>query len=502
MMEPKRARLGFYRKVKTGCLTCKARKVKCDEAKPHCQRCTTTGRKCNGYQSSAAAGTQKRAITILSSHPSGLFQSDAERRSFSFFQTRAGKLLGGHFNQSFWSRQVMQAAIHYPAIRHLVIALGSAYENLETGNPSKRSEFAFEQCNISIKLLAAPSNDESQTPEQIASVLTASVLFIYLASVQGYIAEAVQHVQSAMKLLKNYDQQQLASPPTSKFPIPLSQLRGLLLSIYGQLRIMIDSVDDNTEKNDMLVSNLQPATLFLSIDEAHSHVEQLLFNTQAFMQHTFYHPPITLKQQESAVARHRHLCQVLHSSRDALDLFESKYWVSDTATQQGIATLKLYHLIVSIRLRLNIFAPQDRENSYDAEDLDRSFREMLALCEVLASSESETARPGCTSGLGYIMPLHMIAARCRDPIVRKKALNLLLASKTTEGLWNGRVSGIIALETINIEEEGKVGRVREVKVEFRGERGAVVKYVTMKDWEEGRAERGRTRGVRERCVEW
>ncbi|KAL6247516.1 hypothetical protein RBB50_005862 [Rhinocladiella similis] len=37
------------RKVKTGCRTCKVRKVKCDESRPACRRCLQTGRVCDGY---------------------------------------------------------------------------------------------------------------------------------------------------------------------------------------------------------------------------------------------------------------------------------------------------------------------------------------------------------------------------------------------------------------------------------------------------------------------
>lgn len=38
-----------HNKVRTGCLTCKIRRKKCDETKPACTRCTSTGRKCDGY---------------------------------------------------------------------------------------------------------------------------------------------------------------------------------------------------------------------------------------------------------------------------------------------------------------------------------------------------------------------------------------------------------------------------------------------------------------------
>ena len=40
-------------KVKTGCTTCKIRRVKCDEARPNCVRCTSTGRRCDGYGTQA-----------------------------------------------------------------------------------------------------------------------------------------------------------------------------------------------------------------------------------------------------------------------------------------------------------------------------------------------------------------------------------------------------------------------------------------------------------------
>jgi arginine metabolism regulation protein II len=36
-------------KTFTGCWTCRARKIKCDEAKPSCQQCYNKGRKCEGY---------------------------------------------------------------------------------------------------------------------------------------------------------------------------------------------------------------------------------------------------------------------------------------------------------------------------------------------------------------------------------------------------------------------------------------------------------------------
>jgi len=37
-------------KVRSGCKTCRVRRVKCDETKPHCLRCARADRQCEGYE--------------------------------------------------------------------------------------------------------------------------------------------------------------------------------------------------------------------------------------------------------------------------------------------------------------------------------------------------------------------------------------------------------------------------------------------------------------------
>ncbi|KAH3001521.1 hypothetical protein KXV73_001875, partial [Aspergillus fumigatus] len=46
-----------------GCLTCKVRRVKCDEEKPTCCRCRSTGRKCDGY-ASPSSGTPRQSSEL------------------------------------------------------------------------------------------------------------------------------------------------------------------------------------------------------------------------------------------------------------------------------------------------------------------------------------------------------------------------------------------------------------------------------------------------------
>ncbi|RYC55874.1 hypothetical protein CHU98_g10327, partial [Xylaria longipes] len=57
-----------HAKARTGCVTCKRRKVKCDEAKPNCARCIKAGHRCAGYEDCSAV-RPSHARSSSSKHP-------------------------------------------------------------------------------------------------------------------------------------------------------------------------------------------------------------------------------------------------------------------------------------------------------------------------------------------------------------------------------------------------------------------------------------------------
>lgn len=485
-------------------MTCKARKIKCDQAKPHCHRCTSTGRKCDGYRLPSPSTPSLRPPPTQTQ---ALFASKAERRSFHYFQTQACHSLGGYFHSSFWGREVLQAAIHHPPIRHLVIALGAAYEVFHDGPTSNHHEdvggmeLALQQCNSSIARLAALTTKSPGSPqpvETVCCVLTASILFVYLASVRGHLAEAIGHVRSGMKVLHDFDQSIQHGPSSPSYPVPVSQLRALLLSLYGQLRVMVDDVALEST-HDILVTQLKPAALYISVPEAHRHVETLFYNTQAFVQDAAIHPPSSPERLEAIVARHRDLCAVLESSRDALDVLSNSHELSGPSHQdKGLMVLRLHHLVIAIRLRIDVLRPDQRESAFD--ELEANFEEMLGYCEQLVEADDGNTppKPSCSSGLGYVMPLHTIAARCRTPRIRKRAVYLLSAHSHREGLWDGVLAGQIAAQAQEIEEDAvdvPENRVREVKIKFQGDKAALLQFVTVGDWKRGH------QGT-QRVIEW
>src|SRR6266536_6710913 len=112
-------------------LNIRIRRVKCDETKPRCNRCTSTGRKCDGYKPFAPNKTKKSKDVIkcpseLASSSVTLYNPSVDikgsmyqRMSFHYFQSRNIAQLPGNFEPYFWDHLVLQFSHQDPTIRHV-----------------------------------------------------------------------------------------------------------------------------------------------------------------------------------------------------------------------------------------------------------------------------------------------------------------------------------------------------------------------------------------------
>ncbi|KAI1408707.1 hypothetical protein F5Y13DRAFT_172140 [Hypoxylon sp. FL1857] len=185
-------------KVRTGCLTCKVRKVKCDEEKPNCQRCVSTGRKCDGYAPPTSSSG-------LSWHrPRHLFSNvdDAsERRALQFFCQAAGPSLSGPMDPYFWTHLVMQFSTFEPAVRHSVVAISSLYEQMHSDPRSVQlladNRLAICHYNSAIQELKSKENEPL--------VLLVCILFICVEFLLGNREAAIQHCKHGVLILENVE---------------------------------------------------------------------------------------------------------------------------------------------------------------------------------------------------------------------------------------------------------------------------------------------------------
>ena len=105
----KKGRLGG-RKSRSGCLTCKIRRVKCDETRPQCSRCLSAGRYCGGYtETHPKSKTSGSLIGSQLSQTLGLQEQD--RRTFDFFLSWTAPRLGGSLDKAGTEAEVSQFGI-------------------------------------------------------------------------------------------------------------------------------------------------------------------------------------------------------------------------------------------------------------------------------------------------------------------------------------------------------------------------------------------------------
>ncbi|KAK1854601.1 hypothetical protein CCHR01_02765 [Colletotrichum chrysophilum] len=147
-------------KVRSGCITCKIRRVKCDEGKPTCTRCAKADIKCDGYVKDAAE--QKRAAErdaviraaqrnkVLLPRPAadsssasvtpgavlvranpGVVQIDtADVSYYDLFRHQLVRDLAGSTHSDFWSRIVMAESARDPCVKESVLAIGAIAQTL------------------------------------------------------------------------------------------------------------------------------------------------------------------------------------------------------------------------------------------------------------------------------------------------------------------------------------------------------------------------------------
>lgn len=195
--------------------------MRCDEEKPSCQRCLSTGRTCDGYSPPPSLET---TLTNRERQPSCTAdlklvlprQSTDELRSYRYFLEVTAPSLAGVFDVDFWLQEMPRVCHADPAIWHAVVSLGAVYEvygasydkpAVGMAKAPRTNVFALQQFNQSIRCLT-----ESGSPRHADRwrALIVSTLFTCICTLQGLYEQAKIHLQAACNLLRELQAQETA----------------------------------------------------------------------------------------------------------------------------------------------------------------------------------------------------------------------------------------------------------------------------------------------------
>ncbi|RAK75281.1 Zn(II)2Cys6 transcription factor [Aspergillus fijiensis CBS 313.89] len=219
LLSYKRRRSGGTRS-RTGCRTCRARRVKCDETPGHCYNCTSTGRTCEGYDPSPLPrpnNAQRQRVTspqlpLTVTTKIRCITTADERRCFAFFQRRTIPDILGAFDSPLWHQLVLQMAQLDPAVCHATMALAAAHQECQiTGmglRPQKQQSpwnlFASDQAARAFALLRQRNPQDPLLPQV---VLLCCILFVMLDLVWREFDAAFLHLQGGLRILNELHRQ-------------------------------------------------------------------------------------------------------------------------------------------------------------------------------------------------------------------------------------------------------------------------------------------------------
>lgn len=462
--------------------------MKCDEGRPVCHRCTSTGRICDGYGIWGGGETyhsQKQRLCETSSKdnrlkcktssprvaPSILPTGADEGEVFEWFRLRTVTKIPGTFISGFWRTLVLQASVSDSAVLHAALALSDMHKtgivkvDGDTGKSSARG-FILQHYGQAIRQLQPHLTTKCPNPSSFRIALITCVLFICLDYLRGHFATARIHLRNGLKVLKEMKEARNtpirgSDDSSDSWIIDAFSRLHLQAELFHQTDTDLYLNSDNTP-NELVVLG------FCTLHEAWKGLDRLILailDLTAQARQQTVHTSSLIKQQQS-------IENGLANWWLAYDRYTSTLPITKTIDERkGYLIVRTYHTMATIMVATCL--PPYNEMVYDA--CIAKFGLLITQLSGLWSTSwvgFSHERGLCYVGgpldishslidFGWIPPLYYVAIKCRDHRIRAHAIRFLELSQHREGIWDGGTMARVARRVMEIEEASSVDIVEE-----------------------------------------
>ncbi|TKA82888.1 hypothetical protein B0A55_01172 [Friedmanniomyces simplex] len=466
-------------KVRTGCVTCKIRRVKCDEVKPACDRCTSTGRKCDGYYIPPRKNTGKdhNAVIDLPTTPERCLEvirgTPNELRALEFFHARTAPNLSSYFDAGFWTRLVFQVSHVEPAIMHAMVTVGYLNQRQDIWTkplpmlqsvivdddhgtmsaplkPLNRYQaadhndtFALNHYGKAISLLAQRLQDPDAATEV---ALLACILFVCIEFLRGDVEPAFKHFKSGMSIALA----SISAPGSTKAVLTMERIKEGMLPFFNRLELLAMLFGQEATYEYPITINEAVPACFATMREARDSIVHLMNIGLRFIRRMkkgryerFVLP--------DDLARQAAIQRAIDDWKTALD----SLLLTDTVSPRDLdaaKVLRIHHIIMTIWLGTCCEIADCALDAY----IDK-FEAVVSLGEAIQRNagtfeQRQAYRPTFLFDMEVVSPLYFVGIKCRHPQIRRRAIALLRQSMRREGLWDSNMAAAIA-ERIAVLEE-------------------------------------------------
>ncbi|KAI0394299.1 hypothetical protein F5Y17DRAFT_428451 [Xylariaceae sp. FL0594] len=480
------------KKVKTGCLTCKARHVKCDEGWPACHRCVSTRRNCDGYGIWGGGGTvcrdagqaRSRIVPLRDSSnpnppkpdlPSHFNKMSKEQVSiFSWFKHSTYVRLPLPYTTSFWHTLVLQACAAEPPVLHAALALGSAHHKETFGAGADegpvtaldaQQRFMLQEYSQAIRGLQPHFSRQDKNSIHVALVTCA--LFTFLENLLGRYVAAKAHLHCGLRLLA-----QVHAPVGHSVDSPAvtEHHRGYtydcIVEVFMRLHVQSALLGQGLLSlySRLPVFPLDPIpTAFQSVRQAGNHLDRLLLGI--------------LHLAEQCAPNKNRICPTplpgrLLSCKQQIQV-ELGLWLSayNSTMLEVIPPVERFYMMLprAYHTMANILLSSCTWPACETA-FDSSNGEFLLLITQLVEiwtahlarsvwrlesrgpPQSPFDRSLSVGDKGWLPLLYFIAVKCRVHRIRHQAVRLLAKTLHKEGTWNATLVQAVARKIVRLEE--------------------------------------------------
>ncbi|KAI0813746.1 hypothetical protein GGR55DRAFT_544172 [Xylaria sp. FL0064] len=337
---------------------------------------------------------------------------------FEYFRVICAKELSLSLGTDLWESFVLPAALTEPCIMHGVLALSALRRDMIPKRLSRglisltgRSAFySLRRYNQAIQELNASLGASNRSREL---ALVGSLIFVLVETYQGRDSVAQMHLQSALAILQNIESS------TAGASAILKDLARLFDSLTSPCRPNSRSLLSVIHHMPTPVQVSHGVSAFRNISEARDSLNSITgaihsLNRRGSIEARSSSQSLSLREDVSTLS---HELDLWHSYFSAL----RAHSMADVETTTCVQILLIHHQMAKLYLL------SEPEHHIYA----REFSYIVELCASLLRAEERSRtitthpKPGHSLDTATIQPLFYTACRCKDGIIRRRAIDLL-----------------------------------------------------------------------------
>ena len=377
--------------------------------------------------------------------------SSEEKRSFLFFLKRTAQEWSGYRDVSFWNMLVPQASAAHKAIFHSVTALGALHESFESNHDTYREgqlqQLLWQQCSK-----AANVAKSGQITHTVA--LMSCIILVCLQNLQSNPV-AFQMLRTGANLVNDLEMKIANGTLTltiSEQTLLDDYLKPILEKLGTRYCFIVDLpsafalhvATKQTENSYRTETPALPAK-FASLLEARNYLERLA--SWCIINTTSNDP------QNGVFCAQKGLVNALITKwHDLLEKIDSAVYKEHPNLIVSKSLLKAAGMVTRI---LFDTLGSSEECIYD-KHLEK-FREIVQIYDNVSQASRVKRRQKVSFGIdtGIVHTLAFVIGRCRDPKVRRDALNLMERDDHVEGDMRASTGMNVLNRLVEVEEAGR-----------------------------------------------